>query len=53
MTRPDDPPRTTTRRPVKLLGRPPLDDPAALDDWIEGFVAELGSLADRDAGDER
>ncbi len=35
----DDRPR---RRPL-LFGRPPLDDPVALDQWIGEFVAEANA----------
>jgi hypothetical protein len=45
MTRPPDPERPpSARRPI-AFGRPPLDDPEALDDWIDQFVATVHAAA--------
>ena len=45
MTRPPDPARPRPARRLLAFGRPPLDDPEALDDWIDQFVATVQAAA--------
>jgi hypothetical protein len=45
MTHPPDPARPRPARRPLAFGRPPLDDPQALDDWIDQFVSTIHAAA--------
>ena len=52
MTLPPDPARPRPARQLLAFGRPPLDDPEALDDWIDQFVATIQAAAKAQSEEE-